>query len=235
MTDFAKLNAKGIVAWEVDGVLARFSRKQSKDPAAIDLLTPLVQLGAEQAAAIRHRVQVQGDLGEQSWSGYSTQRRKYKVPPRYAGLAGVGGKVFGFRARAKHNQPLGPAHPVAVFRSSADFHAQSRSGSSGAFAPTGGMWAGLQARASGDNAVRIEFGGSSPGKGPNVRVPDVMAKRGFVAVPTDALVQNKFKGGAIFDKARVNVLQPTVKEDEAVFAGINRQLERFTLLTLSLA
>lgn len=228
------LNSKGIATWSVDGVLARFSKKQSKDQDSMALLQPLVQLGAEQAAAIRARVQHGGDLAGQSWGGYSTQRRKYKVPPRYAGLAGVGGAVFGFRARAKHGQPLGAAVPVAVFRSSADFHAQSRGGA-GAFSPTGGMWAGLQARASGDNAVRIEFGGSSAGRGDNIRVPDVTAKGGFVAVPTDALVQNRFKGGAIFDKLAVNVLQPSEREDQAVFDGINRQMERFTLLILSLA
>lgn len=227
------MSAKGkpIVKFELDGVLARFSKKQSQDDASIELLKPLVILGAQMAADIRVRVQLHRDLGGQVWGGYSTKARKYRVPPKYAALAGVGSAVHGYRPKTGANKSGAPI-PVAIFRSSADFHQQAHPTG---FSPTGGMWAGLQARASGDNAVRIEFGGSSPGRGPNVRIDDLSSPRGFVAIPTDVMVQNRFKGGAIFDQLRVNVLQPSEAEGEKLYAEINKKLEQFTMLTLSLA
>ena len=60
----AKLNSKGIVAWEVDGVLARATKKQSAAIADFSNLLPMLDIGVELALAIRKRVQERGQLGD---------------------------------------------------------------------------------------------------------------------------------------------------------------------------
>ena len=57
MTTMQRLNKRGVVAWEVDGVLARFTKAQSAQVDLVAQRRPFVQLVAEFAAHIRERVQ----------------------------------------------------------------------------------------------------------------------------------------------------------------------------------
>ena len=65
MTTLERLNKRGIVAWEVDGVLARFTKAQSASADYVAVARPFVDLVAAFAVHIRQRVQQRGDLAGQ--------------------------------------------------------------------------------------------------------------------------------------------------------------------------
>lgn len=229
MSQVDRLNRRGIVAFEVDGVLARFTKKQSLDAAAVDLQRPLVELGAWLAGQIRDRVTDRGDLAGQSPSKQG--RAKIHLSASYAGQAHVGG--------------ADDRYGKTVTGGAAALHAivgnvrQS-------YEVTGGMWRGLQARASGKGAVILDFAGASEGRGKPVygfrqvrtgrsdgSSRAFATKRTLTAVLAER-VRNQWKAGGIYAQQGVHLLLPSDAETVTMGERIGERMGEFAALQLRL-
>lgn len=229
--DFSKtikrLNKRGIIAFEVDGVLARLTKAQSQG-SRLQFHEGLAHAAAELAAQIRARVQGKGDLAGQAPS--KRAKRKIILSADYARAAGLPVKSDRFGTTitggiadlyAKTGRPLGSA------------------------TVTGGMWAGLQARASGADSAIIDFAGSSEGRGKPVfgKVAAVnlnrsagssrhnTQRRTLVSTHSER-VRNQWKGGAIYSTTGVNVLLPEQAEVDRIAGGIAVRLQAHALQAL---
>lgn len=135
------LAKRGMVAWEVDGVLSRLTKKQSADVDLRAAMGPFVRAVGAFAAYTKARA-----LGGR-WAGGPIKPYKdgwtRRISTEYMRAAGLG-KTW-YRGRATMN-------------------AQSRGGGRPFFV-SGGMWDGLQARGVGRYSVTVDFGGSSEGAG----------------------------------------------------------------------
>lgn len=224
----AKLNSKGIVAWEVDGVLARATKKQSAAIADFSNLLPMLDIGVELALAIRKRVQERGQLGDIGTSDSFTKygaKAAYPVSEQYAQAAGAKAKLTRWWATQEDIASSRPPNlSVQPFKSAAVFHRAAGS-EPGKFTVTGGMWKGLQARGSGKSAVILDFQGSSVGTGTpqNMRVwgwrnYDGVAKPVEITLRTAAPgnVRNSVKATMVAKMARVHVLRPRMTELQAI-------------------
>lgn len=82
-TTLENLGRRGIVAFEVDGVLARLTKKSSANDAMRRKLVPVVTLVAVVAAHVRNRVRDKKKAASK-WAGYS-KRGKRLLPTKYRG------------------------------------------------------------------------------------------------------------------------------------------------------
>ena len=208
MTRSQRLGKQGIVFFEVDGVLARLTKKQSFDPAkavgairTVSLVTPL-------AIQIRTRVRDQKKLAEGAWTGFKDRWGVY-VSRAYANKANLLRQSW---------------------RTNTEMHAAS-SGANKLFSVTGGMWEGLQVRGSGSNKAKIDTQGSSVGKGATK-----IERRGRggrpVLVVTPKNVRNQAKANSIFAQRGINIFEPTTDELasvglEALFAIKNTVITEY--------
>lgn len=219
-----RLGRRGIVAFRVDGVLGRLTQRQSMaSRPQIVALADLVKAGAVMAAAIRKRVQGNGDLGDQAFPGYSRKSWSNFFGGKLAAsyVLAAGGKLTKVHFPARGAVP---AHDVDVpmYESSDVFH-RNIGTKPGSYSVTGGMWKGLQARGSGKNAVILDFAGSSMGSGGAVLVKVWHPRQRRVklmALYESANVRNGWKSGAIYDKHGVHILKPTEQE----LTGFGRQV-----------
>lgn len=241
-----KLNSKGIIAWEVDGVLARLTKGQSGRVDDFANIMPMLDVGVELARAIRKRVQEQGELGDignkDSFAKYGAKAR-YPVSQQYAQLAGAKAKLTRYWDGQEAAQRLQPAKlAIAPFKSAAQFHELADS-KPRRFTVTGGMWQGLQARGSGQSNVILDFQGSSPGAG-NQQAMRVWAWRNYDGTPkpveitlyttTPANVRNSEKATMVAKMARVHVLRPRLAEITAIAELVAAEAEVWAATSLQL-
>lgn len=232
VSQIERLNKRGIVAFEVDGVLARFTAKHKKGEIyhdTVDLQRPLVELGAQLAAQIRERVSKRGDLAGQTPS--KTGRAKIVVSADYAAKAHIGGADNRYgKTIVGGNAAL---HQLAgTVRQSYDV--------------TGGLWQGLQARASGRSAVILDFAGTSEGRGKPIYGLRQMrtnrsdgSSRAYVTKKTLTAVlaervRNQWKAGGIFDQQGVHLLLPSDAETVTMGERVAERMGEFTALQLRL-
>lgn len=247
MTALERLSKRGIVAWEVDGVLARLTQQQSeRGDAEKAVIKALVDQGAILAGAIRTRVETKGDLGGQRFPGYK-RGGKVAMSETYAAAANAdpGPWTWGppdeSRWRIVRGKDLRPTRimSIRVFTSSADFHARANT-KPGSYSVSGGMWKGIQARGSGASSVIIDFAGSSEGSGKSQRFPSYRGRsdRSVGSRSTNVIgyfserARNGWKAGAIFDRHRVHVLMPTDGEIDEVASEIGNAAGRYVSLIL---
>lgn len=198
-----KLNAKagGVIAWEVDGVLARFSKNQFKDTDLSRDVKPLIGMVAATLAHIKERVTKRGELGtDQRFPGYG-KRSDVRVSSAYAGLAGS---------------------TTLWFDNETKFHTAART-VLGSFDVSGGLWGQPQARAQAKHKGRMEFAGSSPGRGKLVQSwvtkssksggPPVRRK---VRTAVAQNVTNRQKGSTVLFHSKVHLLAPQRVEELAM-------------------
>jgi len=188
MTATERLGRQGVAHIEVDGLLARLTKRQSAlaDVAAYERAATAVALAAPLALAMRHRVRDQRMPAQGSLPGYG--RRRAIMSREYAGAAGLD-RTYYPSSQAMHDAlPHRRAYDV-----------------------TGGMWRGLQVRGSGASAAVIDFGGSSLSRG------EVTFRRGRGGIVVRAAkVRNGAKAGAIFSFSKINVLEPRHDEVDTI-------------------
>lgn len=185
LTRAERLSRQGVAFVEVDGLLARLTRRQSADPSAYSRAVTAVALAAPLALAMRERVRDKRLLPGRKWPAFG--RRPVYFSDAYRQQAGL----------AK-----------AWYASSQLMHA-ALSHQKGFFV-TGGMWGGLQVRGSGRDSAIIDFGGSSIGRG--VNKIERTRKGKTVLVNKPAVVRNSQKAGGIFTALKINVLRPEQSE-----------------------
>lgn len=170
--------------------------------------------------SIRERVEGRGDLGGQTFPGWSTKRTWFAVSPRYPD-----------RARGK----LGPSG-AERYPSRAEYHGVNGT-RPGSYHVTGGMWSGLSAVVPGRRRGELLFRGRSEGQNPNFFKRG--ARRGRNATPDIVArglrVDNNLKAWSVLSAHRVNVLAISHPElhkirDSAVLAlsvGVSGQMPAF--------
>lgn len=200
LSRFERLNSKGIVVIEVDGVLGRLTAKGSealRERPEIErrIAEDRLYAAALLAVSIRRRVTEQGDLAGQSPS--KVGRRKVYLSPQF--LA---------RASLTPKKDYGSIYT----NTAAMYSALGRRPET--YSATGGMWAGLQARAlgSGYDAFVLDFAGTSEGRGDPILVPRKAGRGKVLVAIRSQRVRNQWKGGAIYATQAVNVLLPTQAE-----------------------
>ena len=102
------------------------------------------------------------------------------------------------------------------YRSSAAFH-EAVGTKPGTYRVSGGMWRGLQVRNVGASTAIVDFGGSSPG---GTRQSQTTASgRTRSRAPQ---VRNQVKAGTVFRQHKVNPIQATEDEQQAILAAVTR-------------
>ena len=188
-TQVEKLGRRGIVAFEIDGILARLTKAQSLDwdkhTRAIDAVAILVPLMQQ----VRTRMRDKRQTADGAMPGYG--KKPVALSEQYQRLAGL---------------------PRRWFNSSEQMHAAlaKRTG----YSVTGGMWAGLQVRGSGRNDAIADFAGKSIGRGHSKIIPKNHRKPVLVNDPQ--IVRNSQKAGAVLFFHKVHVLEPRPSEVRAV-------------------
>jgi hypothetical protein len=203
-----RLNRRGIIAWRVDGVLARLTAKQSgkDDGLRNQVVQVIVSAGADAAVKIRRRVMQDADLAGQAFPGYSQRwSQGAGVALDYARKAGASGESW---------------------ESPRAFH-QDANTREGTYNVTGGMWKGIQARGTGESGVIIDFAGSSAGSGGEQWI-EASQERIYMSEN----VRNAWKARAIFDKHKVHVLKMTNEELQAMGLRVTRQFSSWLGLQL---
>ena len=220
MTRLERLDRRGIVAFELDGLLVR-GRKQDSAAAfaaARDgILAQTIPLAQEISARVFGRgVLANGDRREVDGN------RSVYTSQQYADRASAAGRVRKYfiqggtvisplladMLRAKGVRPQ--VVPQAAFKSAQELH-QIAGGVFGRV--TGGLRDGMQVRVAGKQKAIIDFIGSSEGVGrikpfPGVRYPS----GGQFRVRVPQRVQNRQKAGAIYSTTGVNILEPSQAE-----------------------
>lgn len=175
-------------------VTVRHTKAAQGDPAMLERLRRPMVLGIELARTIKQRVSLQGRTATPA-DPYQGERkgRGYVVSDAYAAQVGA--------AQTR-------------WRSSAAFHAGARV-LPGSFRVSGGLWRGLQVRNSGADSVILDFEGSSLGAKRQATTTKSGRQRS-----RPVLMRNQTKGGTVFRFSRVNVVQPTDGENEALGAAV---------------
>lgn len=212
---------KGVIAFSVDGVLARATKKSTaRAMTDVDFgkrMGNMLRLGGLVASHMRQRVASQAKPATRPTKGYGGRQRAggrdipYAVSESYATAAGT----------------------EATADSSRQWHQQAgvRFGS---FDVTGGMWQGMQIRetAGGDGTI-IDFRGSSlggsgkpktyTGKKKNKETGEIQEVTKTRSEKTRLNVPNAQKAGRVFALTGVNVIQPTAQEELAMAAAVALQ------------
>ncbi len=154
------------------------------------------------ALAVKQRVQQQGKVvGTQPT--YSPTTGGYKVTPEYASAAGAGDGHW--------------------WKSSLAFH-EAAGAKAGTGSVTGGMWRGFQVRTYGQNAVVIDFAGSSLGREGVARISGTMDKKAGKNGKAIKML-NSDKAGSIWAGWGINVTQPSDDEQDALTAAVLTQAQ----------
>lgn len=202
-TQVTKLNRRGIIAWEADGVIARLTKKQSQDIEGAMRRIPLLQVGAAFAQVVKERVAQHGQLAEPRPK--PGKHARVFLSYIYAALAGAPGQMRGrtFKTTAEMYARLGVVE--------------------GSYNITGGMWSMPQARTSGQNAVVIDLAGTSQGRGEVAFVDRKGLKRKVRSI-RPIVVRNQEKATAILKFKRVHVLRPTDGEEKAIGSFVRKEV-----------
>ena len=207
----ADLRRRGFVVMEIDGVIARFAGRGKTFPSASmrKRLGPLLTLGGLYLARCRRRLK----------KGMpATQARPYDFQPTPGARGYVVSSLYAKRSKARGD---------IRSASSAEFHrkAQARPG-----IVTGALVNSLQARTSGSSSVMFDAQGSSIGSTTRIRHIAAGARgnrRGKAAkLKAGRLVRNQWKLNAVWKHLRVNMLQPTDAEVQAIASSIGSGLHR---------
>jgi len=205
------LRGKGFLAFEVDGVVARFAGKGKRFPTA-DIqrrLGPLLTMGAMWLGHAKRRIR-RGQL--------ATRPQAFQNVPRDKKRGYVVSQLYAQRARGGADVAAG---------SSAEWHAQA--GNRAGFA-TGALISSLQARTSGRNAVRFDAQGSSIGTSTYFRTLAAGAKgnrRGKTAKrKVGRFVRNQWKLNAVWRHLRANLIQPEDDEAQAIASALGVAMSR---------
>lgn len=220
-----KLNKGGILAWEVDGVLGRLTKAQSKNEAFVLRMKPIVEMGVILATHIRDR-----SIGILS----SSDELPQPCDKRGWHREGPGERVPGQVVSAEYAAAGGL--PTTTFASSADLHnaAKPIRGVQRYANVTGGMWAGIQARGSGKSGVIIDFGGTSPGHGSAkptfVATAERVGGEGGKPIPVmvraGEMVRNQNKAWVVFTKVGKSPIEPLGVENIALCEAATALMQR---------
>ena len=205
-----KLNNKGIIAWEVDGVLGRLTKAQSKDANFVLEMKPLVEMGVILATHMRDRA-TKGSLADAQPVPPSDKRGWHKEGQNW-----VSGQVV------SEEYAAAAGLSSTTYASAADMKAAIKGELQQIGFVTGGMWAGIQARGSGKSGVIIDFGGSSPGHGgfATFAVGAPVVSDGGKPIPlmvrTPETVRNQQKAWVVFSKHQCSPIEPLADENTAL-------------------
>ena len=212
---------KGFLAFEVDGVVARFAGRGEKFPTA-DVrkrLGPLLRLAALYLAGAKKRI-ARGKTATPAQAYRTTGRMRWGKDRGY-----VISTLYASRTKARG---------TVRFDSSAGFHA--RAGGHPGYV-TGLMLKGLTARTRGTTQVTMMAEGSSIGSGTYFRwiaAGEKGNKRGKKRkLKTGKFVRNQWKLNSVWRGVRVNVIQPTIDEVTAMSASVAVGLHRETFAALA--
>jgi len=150
--------------------------------------------------SVKARVQTRADLGGQSFPGWRQRgQRRYAVSPRYPDHA---------------TGQVGPSG-AEWFESRPAYHRQNAT-RGGAYATTGGMWAGLSVVMVGRFRAELRFRGRSEGANPNFTRRASKGRRNARIVVRPLKINNTLKAATILGQHGINVLAPTEGELERV-------------------
>ena len=202
-----------LFTFEVDGVLAKLSKRQSKlAPRLRARLARFVKIGGAIAAHIKRRTRDERRYFDGTPWRPSGAAQPITVSKLYAATAGS------IKQPRTLYDVQGGEHKRVGYYSSARLYKSARKGR-GAFSVTDGMWKGLQARAVFDNEVSVLFESSSQGRGKFVRVGET--KRGEpIWLRKKKSVRNWQKAGAIFRQRKVNITEASNKENRGIQEGV---------------
>lgn len=188
-TPVEKLGRRGIVAFEIDGILARLTKSQSLDLEKHTRSIDAVAAATALMQRVRQRLRDERRTADGAMPGYG--KKPVALSEQYQRLAGL---------------------PRRWFNSSEQMHAAlpNRTG----YSVTGAMWAGLQVRGTGRNDAIADFAGRSVGRGHSKIIP--RNRRKPILMNEPQIVRNSQKAGAILYFHRVNILEPTMSEAQAV-------------------
>lgn len=174
-------------------VTVRFTKAAQGSPEMLERLRRPMILGVELARTIKQRVASQGRLATPAQPYQGERKRPYVVSADYAAAVGAN---------------------ATRWRSSAAFHAGAHV-LPGSFRVSGGLWRGLQVRNSGGDSVILDFEGSSLGA-----KRQATTTKGGRQRSRPVQIRNQLKAGTVFRFSRVNVVQPTDAENEALGAAV---------------
>lgn len=215
-----KLAAKGTIAFEVDGVLGRLTRKQSIDVDLSRELGRFVQAGAIIGAAVKRRMRDERTYADGSTWSPSRRSSHFRVSAKYARNAGFIDRQKK-RSRVLLREAGGRARwarlPGVGFGSLAEMYAASKS--SGAFDVTGGMWHGFVARPWGRLGVRLAFDGTSQGRGKFKEFGRDLHGNP-IWVKASESVRNWKKAGAVFLSLNRNIIEISEREALSIASAV---------------
>jgi hypothetical protein len=251
LTTVQRFEKRGIVAWQLEGALARLTKDQSAGNAAsIAILKELVIAGAQLALTMRYRVQEEGNLGDQRFPGYGTKYR-VKMSPKYASAAHLSPVPWRWPKQedeysqvVTRDKNMDVSQRVPTYTYKNRYEVQRTLGKpDGSYTVTGGMWRGVQARGSGSSVI-LDFQGSSEGAGRTVRLRThfvsgytadgrPMTRGGWTSARLPAKVRNNQKAYGIYDAHKIHVLKPTQTELDQMGARVVATAERWAGVRLS--
>lgn len=176
-------------------VRVHFSKAARGDPATMRRLARPVAVATAIARRVRERVARRGETATEPDEDTSPTRR---------------GRSFVRNLQYVELKGLDRTH----WRSLAQFHVAA-SVRSNSYDVTGGMWAGLQARNYGGARAIVDFRGSSRGG-----FPYAGQTAGGKQRKRPPKVRNQAKAWAVWVNRRVNVVQPTDREEAAICAAV---------------
>jgi hypothetical protein len=210
LTSAEKMARAGIINFDVDGVLARTTatkataKRTAQTPEQIAKSLEIAGMGAIVASFIRDRVRDRWTTAEGPFRGYASRWYVFVIP-EFERKVGSGRRWFQSR-KAMSNQ-IG----------------------TGLFSMSGGMWSGLQARASrGGTEVTIDFRDSTIGQH-GVKAGKVTVKRGknkgkIKNRRATPMIANSKKAGVILKQSKVNVVQPSFAENMAMADAVANKI-----------
>lgn len=188
-TQVENLGRRGIVAFEIDGILARLTKAQSLDLERHTRAIDAVAIGAALMQRVRERVRDERRTADGAMPGYG--RRAVALSEQYQRLAGLPRRWYG--SSEQMHQALGRMLGYSV---------------------TGGMWQGLQVRGSGAGGAVADFAGSSIGRGTSKVLRRGKGRTVMTVEPR--VVRNSQKAGGILFHHGIHVLEPTQGEADAL-------------------
>jgi hypothetical protein len=194
-----RLGAQGIAFVEVDGILARLTKKQSADPGAYVRAVQAVSIATPVAAHVRKRVRDDRRPAEGVWGGYSRSGSAV-VSAEYQAAAGLSRRFYPSWAALHGNLPGKKRAQL--------------------FNITGGMWDGLQVRGSGGAKAIIDFTGSSMGSESKIVEVGRKGRKRKVAKPIS--VRNQTKAARVFQNRQINIIQPAQTENIAMADALSQ-------------
>ena len=216
-----KLAGKGMIAFEVDGVLGRLSKGHSADPNLKRKMARItnVRAGAIIAARVKRRMRDSGKFADgRQWRPASG--KPLLVSAKYAELGGFGNKAKSARQRIMRDTS-GQVRRMrlrhAGFRDLQAMYAAA--GNKGAFDVTGGMWKGLTVRPWGTFGIRMVFDGTSQGRGQWQKAGETLARDPIWSRKKKS-VRNWMKAGAVFLGTGQNIIEVSLDETLAVASAV---------------